>query len=95
MTSRVIEPLPYKEPVIDLNSKRDTSIKVDQMKDIIKKLVFHLDPELVPKLDDPDQEKKKCDGIVAHTIAAVMGKKHGCEDEPPKQEDPKVPTDGD
>ena len=50
----MIEPLPYQEPVIDLNSRRDTVIKVDQIKDIIKKLVFHLDPELVPKIEDPD-----------------------------------------
>lgn len=52
------------------------------MKDIIKKLVYHIDPELKPKEEDPvqDQEKKKCDGIVGHTLAKIQGKQHGCEE---------------
>jgi hypothetical protein len=68
-------PLPYKEPLIDLNSRRDVATKVDLMKDIIKKLVYHIDPELVPKEEDPakSEEKLKCSGIVAHTIAVITG----------------------
>jgi len=70
---RDVKPLPYKEPVIDLNSRRDVATKVDMMKDIIKKLVYHIDPELVPKEEDPAkcEEKHKCEGIVAHTLAKL------------------------
>lgn len=78
---RDVKPLPYKEPVVDLNNRRDVVIKVDQMKDIIKKLVFHIDPSLIPKEEDPAlcEEKHKCDGIIAHTLAKISGKAHGCE----------------
>ena len=71
--ARDVKPLPYKEPVVDLNSRRDVATKVDMMKDIIKKLVYHIDPELVPKDAEPEkcEEKHKCDGIVAHTIAKL------------------------
>jgi len=72
---REVKPLPYKEPVVDLNSRSDVANKVDQMKDIIKKLVYHIDPELVPKDEDPAkcEEKHKCEGFVAHALAKLTG----------------------
>jgi hypothetical protein len=80
---RDVKPLPYKEPVVDLNSRADVANKVDQMKDIIKKLVYHIDPSLVPK-EEPElcEEKHECAGIVSHTIAKITGKPHGCEGTP-------------
>ena len=102
---REVVPLPYWEPIVDLNSRRDVAMKVDQMKDIIKKLVYHIDPELVPKEEEPAkcEEKHKCEGIVAHAMAVIQGKTHGCGDgkphdhaeaEPKKPEDQKDQTPG-
>ena len=84
-----MKPMPYKEPVVDLNSRRDTAAKVDQMKDIIKQLVFHIDPELKPKPKEEEDAKKECTGVIGHTVATMFGGKHGCEEpEPPKDQAP-------
>jgi hypothetical protein len=46
------------------------------MKDIIKKLVYHIDPELIPKEKAPEdpakcEDKHECTGIFAHAIAHI------------------------
>lgn len=59
----MVEP---KWPVVDLYDRRDTSLKVDQMKDIIKQLAIHIDPSLLPK-----EEKEQPKGIIGSAVNAV------------------------
>jgi hypothetical protein len=59
----LVEP---KWPIVDIYDRRDTSEKVDQMKEIIKKLAIHIDPKLKPK-----DEKVAEPGVIGKTLNAV------------------------